>query len=243
MKSLIGIVNCRSRQSTWANAIRETWMKQIPSDKADLKFFVGRGEGEVPSDTVVLDCPDDYQSLPSKIRCMAKYTYDLGTYDYLMKLDDDVVVRPNDLLASGYDTYPYSGRANRRPTERKPYWVPMGFAYWMSRECMKIVSESELPNNNDDERWVAENLHSHGINLTAEGRYHLYQGGLKDVKPKIHRPLRIQRINQQREMMKHGFAWCMFFESGHNPPRIPLEKKLTEFHTVFQEYGEPRKQQ
>ena len=76
MKSLIGIVNCRSRQSTWANAIRETWMKQIPSDKADLKFFVGRGEGEVPSDTVVLDCPDDYQSLPSKIRCMAKYTYD-----------------------------------------------------------------------------------------------------------------------------------------------------------------------
>lgn len=244
MKSLIAIVNSRSRQTTWANAIRETWMSQVPPDKADLKFFVGRGDGTMPNDTVVLDCDDGYHALPSKVQRIAEYAYNQGCYDYVMKLDDDTVVKPNIMLSSGYDKHPYSGRANRRPTTKDPFWVPMGFAYWFCRDGMKYITEATLPdaNSNDDEYWVAKNLYQHGFHLHDEQRYHLYMGGLTDQKATQNRPLRMSRVEQQNRAVHNGFAWCVFIESGQQqPPRVPTEEKIKEFHRLFREYGEPRK--
>jgi len=235
-KSLIAIVNARSRQSTWADAVRQTWLAQVPADKADVKFFVGRGEGTLPNDTVALDCEDAYQGLPEKIRAIARWA-DQREYEYVLKIDDDVVTRPRALLSSGYDNFPYSGRANRRPNERDPFWVPMGFAYWMRRDAYKHILNAELPPNNDDERWVAENLYKHGIELSDEKRYHLYTGGLQDIPPRINRPLRIGAALQDTEQMRNGFAWCVFMEVGFGPQRIPVERKIEEFHKVFRKFG------
>jgi len=244
MKSLIAVVNARTRQNTWADAIRSTWLPQVPSDKADVRFFVGRGEGAMPSDTVILDCDDGYHALPSKVQCIAEYAYKQGCYDYVLKLDDDTVIQPNTLLASEYSKHPYSGRANRKPTPKDPFWVPMGFAYWMHRDCMKYIAEATLPdaNSNDDEYWVAKNLYQHGFHLFDEQRYHLYMGGLVDQKATSHRPLRMSRVQQQNMSVRNGFAWCVFIESGQQqPPRVPVEEKIKEFHRLFSNYGEPKK--
>jgi hypothetical protein len=235
-KSLIAMVNARSRQSTWANAVRSTWMPQVPKERADIKFFVGRGEGNLPEDTVALDCDDSYQGLPSKIQAIARYAYSKD-YEYVMKLDDDVVARPIELLNSGYDRHKYSGRANRRPTDRDPFWVPMGFAYWMDRDCMKIISEATLPPNNDDERWVAENLHRAGIHLSDDKRYHLYMGGLMDRPQRLNRPLRIGRSAQDETLLRNGFCWCIFLEVGGVPQHIPIETKTQEFYRVYKKLG------
>lgn len=238
MKSLIAIVNARSRQATWANAVRSTWLPQVPRDRADVKFFVGNGEGSLPSDTVTVACDDSYAGLPEKVREIARYAYSNG-YEHVMKLDDDVVTKPHALLDSGYDQYPYSGRANRRPTTSDPFWVPMGFAYWMDRKCMEAVSKADLPVSNDDERWVAENLYKAGIELQDEKRYHLYTGGLLDRPIRLNRPLRIGRAAQDEGAMRNGFAWCMFFEPGGIPQHFPVEAKIAEFHRIFQKFGEP----
>lgn len=237
-RSLIAVVNARSRQNTWANAVRNTWLTQMPST-VDAKFFVGRGSEQVPNDTVALDCDDSYAGLPNKVQEITRYAEKNG-YDYVMKLDDDVVIKPKALLASGYDQHPYSGRANRRPTDKEPYWVPMGFAYWLNKQCMSIVSAASLPMNNDDERWVAENLNRHGIALHDDRHYHLYTGGLLDRPQRTNRPLRVGRALQDDSRFDGGFAWCVFFEVGGLTQRIPVEEKIKEFNRLHQKYGEPR---
>lgn len=238
-RSLIAIVNARSRQNTWANAVRSTWMKQVPPEKADIKFFVGRGTEPMPEDTVVLDCDDSYLGLPGKVQAIAKWAYE-HDYWHVMKLDDDVVMKPREMLDSAYDQHKYSGRANRRPTLNDPFWVPMGFAYWMDRDCMKIIADATLPPNNDDERWVAENLHKHNISLHDDKRYHLYMGGLLDRPPRVNRPLRIGRASQDETLLLNGFAWCIFMEVGGVPQHIPVEHKVAEFHRIFQKLGNPQ---
>ena len=239
-KSLIAVVNARSRQNTWANAVRSTWLNQVPKALADIKFFVGGGTDGLSDDTVGLDCDDSYQGLPSKIQGIVNYAY-ARDYSYVLKIDDDVVVKPNALLYSGYDKRQYTGRANRRPTPGDPFWVPMGFAYWLNRDCMKVVSEAKLPNNNDDERWVAENLHKNGINLSDDKRYHLYMGGLQDRPQRLNRPLRIGSFAQDWSKFENGFAFCMFHEVGSSPFQIPIEVKLRDFNMVFQRLGEPHR--
>lgn len=238
-KSLIAIVNARSRQNTWAQAVRSTWFSQVPEELADVKFFVGRGDGELPEDTVALDCDDAYAGLPGKVQEIARYAHRHG-YRYVMKLDDDVVIRPRMLLQSGYDKQPYTGRANRRPNTSDPFWVPMGFAYWFNRDCMKVVSEAALPPNNDDERWVAQNLHHAGVSMQDDKRYHLYMGGLLDRPPRVNRPLRIGLAAQDESVFNNGFAWCIFMETGGTPSHIPTEDKIREFHRVFSKFGEPK---
>lgn len=238
-KALIAVVNARTRQNTWAAAVRSTWFDLVPKELADVKFIVGRGEGEVPLDTLTLDCDDSYQGLPSKVQAIARYAASQG-YHHVLKLDDDVIIKPNALLSSGYDKYQYSGRANRRPNAENPFWVPMGFAYWMNSVCMDIISKATLPNNNDDERWVAESLHRHGIELHDDKRYHLYMGGLLERPPRVNRPLRIGVASQNLETINNGFAWCTFMEVGGVPQRIPVEEKIKEFHKIHQKFGETR---
>lgn len=238
-RPLIAVVNARSRQSSWANAVRSTWFNQVPQEIADVKFFVGRGSEAMPSDTVVVECDDSYAGLPGKVQQIAKYAYE-NNYEYVMKLDDDVVVKPRELLSSGYNQRPYSGRANRPPNTSDPFWVPMGFAYWMNRDCMKAVTEATIPLNNDDERWVAENLHRKGIHLYDDKRYHLYMGGLLERPQRVNRPLRIGKAAQDETVFQNGFAWCMFHEVGGMPSTVPIEQKLKDFNMVFQKYGEPR---
>jgi hypothetical protein len=232
MKSLIAVMNCRSRQSSYADAVRRTWMPLVPRDKADAFFFVGRGEGEVASDTIVLDCDDSYQGLPEKVRAITRWAHAREEYSHMLKCDDDVVLKVDALLASGYDRNDYTGRLNRPICTDTPYTVPMGFNYWLSRKCMAIVKDAELPpNSNDDEKWVAGNLHKAGISLVNDDRYRLSYG------VHVARPFRregrvLRRPNLEADTSGGAFSWCVFLE-GNSGNRIPLEVKLREFHLLF----------
>lgn len=194
---------------------------------------------DLPADTVELDCDDSYQGLPEKVRAIARWAHAHG-YDYMMKCDDDTILLPNAVLASGYDNYPYTGRQNRLPNREDSFVVPMGFAYWLSRECMGYLIDAELPKgSNDDERWVAKVLYTHGIVLHDDGRYYLHLGGLVDP---TKRPLRVYRpLNnvRHRPVPPQAFAWCVFLE-GNSGSRIPTEVKLAEFRRIFTSYCEPR---
>ena len=232
MKSLIAIVNARHRQ-VWRDAIRGTWLKQVPRDKCDVFFFMGRGEPrEFLKDEVELDCSDTYEHLPEKVRSIARWAIEKNCYHHVLKCDDDVVLRPNDLLNSGFEKYDFSGKANRPP---QPYVVSFGFNYWLSRKSTMVVAESSLPadGSNDDEKWVAKNLWDNGITLVNDDRYRLHTGW--EVYPEIIyrralRPARVIAPIKDPQMVSR----CIHIE-GHG---ITEEQKLKEFRTVFLKYGE-----
>src|ERR1700676_4758704 len=159
---LIAVINARHRKE-WRDATRSTWLPQVPRDKADAFFFVGRGEAiEDPEGVVELDCSDKYEHLPEKIRTLCQWALEQN-YSNLIKSDDDVVLRPHDLLNSGYEKHAYSGRSNRPESY---YPITYGFGYILDQKCMEIIAKSDLPGDgsNDDEKWVAYNLYKNCIN-------------------------------------------------------------------------------
>jgi len=227
-KSLIAIVTCRARLKTWVEVIRDTWLPSVPKDKADARFFVGRGELEVPEDVVQLDCNDAYEGLPEKVRAIARWAK-AREYAFMLKCDDDVMLKPTALLNSGYELYDYSGRANRPP---QPYVVPMGFNYWLSKKCIEIVSEAPLPENFDDEKWVSKTLWKHGIVLVDDVRYALHTKLIDPPKRALRSPRSPRRdlyIIPEKE--PDYFSRCIYLQEE-------LDVKLEEFKKVFNKYGE-----
>lgn len=226
-KILIAVVNCQSRK-VWAQAVRETWKPLLEKAGADVIFF--RGSPAQPpgeEDVIQLNCDDSYSGLPAKVKAIICWAFDNG-YDYVLKCDDDVVLSP-DILKSGFNRHKYSGRGNR-PGK---FIVPYGFNYWMSRECMQKLYNEPLPiSGNDDEKWVAERLHSYGIDLVHSEGYHLYVGLLADrTKDNYgYRPLNRLRKNLSED--PELFSWAIYLTS-HGDSRIPEEKKVQTFYTVF----------
>ena len=214
MKTLIAIINARHR-SDWRERIRNTWGPQVPRDLGiDAFFFVGRGTPIPDMDSVVeLDCDDGYTSIPAKVQAITKWAREHG-YHYMLKCDDDVVLRPHDFATSGYEQSKYSGRANRPP---QPYTVPYGFGYVIDGECMDIIIQSLLPTQHpepfDDERWVAEILWNRGIQLNDVRRYQLCH------------------YRDYDRSLNNGFAFCIHLPDAQ-------EVKLIEFDKVFARYGE-----
>lgn len=223
-KTLIAIVTCKTRLNTWAQSIRDTWFPLVPKSKADVQFFVGRGVSQIPNDVVKLDCDDSYQGLPDKVRAITRYAKE-RKYDFLLKCDDDVVLNPIKLLSSGYDKYEYSGRANRPP---QPYVVPMGFNYWLSGKCIEIMASTPLPENFDDEKWVAKTLWEHGIALVDDERYVLHTKLLTSLKRSLRAPKREIYIVPKKE--PEYFSRCIYLQEE-------LSVKLEEFKKVFAKYG------
>lgn len=230
MKSLIAVMNSRNRRE-WADVIRSSWLSMVPTEKADVRFFVGRGDTPVPDDTVQLDVDDTYKGLPEKVRGMARWAC-LNNYDYMLKCDDDVVLNPKPLLDSGYDSNDFTGRLNRFPTDDRPYTVPMGFNYWLSKRCMELVSTADLPEgSNDDEKWVSGVLYSSGITLADDKRYRLSYGVPFAPSRSLRGPIRPLKPNYI-ETVPGEFSWCVFLD-GNNGQSIPLEAKLEEFKRLF----------
>jgi len=153
-------------------AVKDTWYKnwQKVSDQIDLKFFYGRWPEEstrLPEDNeVFLDCRDDYYGLPEKVKAVFKWCTENG-YDHICKVDDDVFVHLDRLLAN-FEPVDYRGYECEGPTGK----YASGTAYWISSRAAKLVAEAEL-----DPKWWAEDatvgliLARNNISLVNDERY------------------------------------------------------------------------
>lgn len=211
--TLIAVVTCKGR-SKWADIIRKTWAP-LCSSRADVLFFTGSG-ANLPL-TVELDCDDSYQGLPDKVREIVRYSLQHG-YEYVLKCDDDVVINPNAVLSSGYDKYDFSGHESTVGSS-----VPYGFNYWMSKRSMQVVARQELPNNNNDEAWVAHALLAEGIALHHDPRYRLHMGPYQ-APVDSRRPLR--KSEKYKPASVRYFSWCL-----HNKT-APFSASQAEFETL-----------
>lgn len=162
MKILIAIMACHHRQDR-AESQRETWVQEVVG--MDYKFFYGNVTERAPkSDEVFVDCKDDYRSLPMKVKRAVEWAYENG-YDYIFKTDDDVYVRPERLLTSGFDKHSYIGFSFQE-------YGAVGLAYWLNRDCMKLVTQ-DTPAIEQEDSWIAQLMDKNKVPFYHDGRYRL----------------------------------------------------------------------
>ena len=206
-----------------------------------MRFFLGRGVNTAPKeDEVLLDCDDSYQGLPSKVQGIVQWAYEHG-YEYVLKCDDDVVLKPEAMLSSDFTAYDFTGPKNPWVKAGEIH-TPWGFCYWLSRKAMQLVSSAPLPGqygsvhnyrHNNDEAWVSTILYVNGVTLHDDQRYFLHRGKPQNLRP-LSRPLRAPKRPMPVEeiAMPNTFAWCIYIDSGqHN---VPPEAMLEEFYRIYE---------
>lgn len=156
---LIAVKSCwQDKDRGCHTAIRETWGKDVDNHHADLVFFLGDLNRETSeSDELVLNCPDDYDSLPFKtkeiLQCMLAFEY---THCFLCDVDTFVI--PGKLMTSGYEQYDYSGSFGCSQPPGVPYCytdtrgnideehyvaASGGVGYFLSRKAAKFIVQAE----------------------------------------------------------------------------------------------------
>lgn len=229
MKPLIAVVNAHTR-AIYQQCIRETWLPLV--NGADVRFFLGPSTREAQQDEVFLNCDDSYEGLPSKVQAIARWALE-HDYDYMVKLDDDVVIRPSQFLSTGFQNYDFSGHRN----DVREFPVPFGFSYWLSKSSMQLVEKATLPRDNNDEAWVTATLSKAFITLHHEPRYVMHTGQRSDFVEKRTRPLRAPKRPRLMEPADPSLAvaWCMYLNwNGHRS--TPDEIVIQEMRKVFKDY-------
>lgn len=154
---LIAIASCeRDTKNGFNNAIRKTWLNGVTVDHV---FCIGH-HGIIPifGDELLLDCKDDYLSLPDKTHALLKWAISKD-YDHIFKCDTDTYVRVNKILASRYAKHDYIGYFNGlvgtpNVVYDKCYaWASGGSGYWLSKKAAQYIVD-----NPPDEKAVCPQL-------------------------------------------------------------------------------------
>jgi hypothetical protein len=156
MRLLIAIVTCH-RFKERADAQRATWIKDT---KIDYKFFLGLDDsGRKPDeDEVFLTVPDDYPSLPLKVRAVMQWAREHG-YDAVLKCDDDTWIRPDRLVLP---TVEWAGRINRSSKNLCPRGWCSGYAYWLIGSALQKIADAPTPSTGAEDVWVGKTLNDLG---------------------------------------------------------------------------------
>ena len=230
-KVLIAIISCKAHAGYRA-AIRETWLPKMSKDKVDVFFFMGREAEAAEPDEIVLDCGDAYGFLPEKVRAVIRWALE-HKYTTLVKLDNDVILKVDEFLRSGFEYWDFNGHTNNDAWTVK---IPWGFCYSLSHRAMEIMANASLPPNFNDEAWVANTLAAHGILLHHEPRYVLHRGKRSDFIVPTKRPLRAPKRMQlmEEETRRDAIATCIFLH-WHGYHATPDEVNIKEYHKIFKE--------
>lgn len=152
-KLLIAVKSCSDHLDRgFHEKIRQTWGQSLP-----VKFFIGETMRKHEADELILDCPDDYHSLPLKTREICRWATG-KMIDYLYICDTDTFVKSDKLLQSGFETADYAGKIDRPFGEPFPYnavdrdgqttfyprcfsWASGGFGYFLSRKAFTVIAD------------------------------------------------------------------------------------------------------
>ena len=227
---LIAIISCHAR-TAYVQAQRETWILRIPAG-VDYKVFLGPSERTPLPDEVFVQCDDSYGGLPSKVKAVMGWAYDHG-YDFVAKVDDDVILSFPEWLNSGFQNHDFTGHTN---DDRIKFLIPWGFCYILSRKAMAFIKDHSLPANNNDEAWVSSVLAWNGIFLHHESRYHLHRGKRSDFIVGTKRALRAPPRSIPMDVLTpaNGIAYAVFLH-WHGYHATPDEVNIQEFHKLFKE--------
>jgi hypothetical protein len=181
---LIGLKSChRDRKAGFHEAIRATWGKDLPVNTL-LRFFMGanpdaRDGTPFNKDEIILDCGDDYMSLPHKTRGICQWVQGKMINNVFL-CDCDTFVRVPKLLALPYEFSDFAGHFCRGPEEtmsRFDYsdhigqypqsypWCSGGIGYFLSYRAVVEVADT-FPKVWAEDMYVGQVIgplaHKHG---------------------------------------------------------------------------------
>jgi hypothetical protein len=187
MNPVILVTSCRGDvEKGRQQAQRDTCFS---SSAMPYRFLLGQGNTKHNEDELVLDVPDDYDSLFLKVREGFRWALENG-YDYIFKCTTDVYCFTDRLLKSGFEQFDYSGRfvdntqADWRllVEQHKTFdlngnhiWAS-GFGCWFSkRAAQQLVTaetRTQTPEWFYDDWYTGTILAESGIQGTQDYRYH-----------------------------------------------------------------------
>jgi hypothetical protein len=185
------IMSCRPNRDK-QQIQRKTWVKDMK--RAGFSYAFAEGEIGRPdcmvNDRLLLNCRDEYEFLASKTLAIVKWVYYNTNFDYLLKVDDDVILNPSKLAQFEYSHYDYIGgrliydvfdplwHTNKTWNEQlsrmycqidgiTPYYGGQ-FSYFLSRRAMKVLIDNshELTTQLYEDFGVAKALRLGGIKPT-----------------------------------------------------------------------------
>lgn len=197
MKLFVAILSCVKHTLDGSNqAVRDTWLKNLPLGYYDYKFILGDGTptgddetflkkgwderhdnfrkeyvdpplGQTAADELVLHVPDSYSHVSYKVREAYRWGLSQGAECFFFCTTDTYVDVPR-FSASGSGEYDYCGHAFQLP---HPWpFACFGNGVWLSKKAAQIVADSPVDEWQSDS-WVGKVLHAAGIELHHDERY------------------------------------------------------------------------
>lgn len=177
---LIAALGCAAYSSRRERCLR-TWVPEALKLGMDVVFLIGNGEGPPRREGLLLHvpCPDDYPSLPFKVRLGFEWALQHTECDFVFKCDDDTYIWPERLLALAESGVDYIGAE----------WSPgVGYAsggagYLLSRRSLTIAAEGLLPSpQGAEDVLVGQCLSKAGITFQIDQR--LVAFGNEELRPR-----------------------------------------------------------
>lgn len=159
-------------------AQRDTWLKDVSAvENLDYKFFMGRGEHPLDSDEVRLDnVGDGHENSSPKTVEIRRWALNAG-YEHVFLCANDTYVRPERLMASGFEQYDYVGYpiSNGGGANIEGHFdlCSGGAGYWTSKQVMEDMVNTPITDSVED-RWTGEVVRSSGLFLTPDMRYNCF---------------------------------------------------------------------
>jgi hypothetical protein len=153
MRILFAFVTCDApKYAERRRLVESTWLKRLPAGY-DVRICTGDKLGT----------GDTYNDLCAKTKAICQDA-DVAGYDWLIKCDDDVFCRPENLVLPESDYAGYllnEGFDSRGKLNR---YCSGGF-YWLRRNAFRLVADAEFDpkNPSGEDRWVAQVLRREGI--------------------------------------------------------------------------------
>jgi hypothetical protein len=144
--------------------IRGTWARDLKALGVETYFFVGTDPSQQDtrrcrryvSNEVVVDCKDDYESLPVKTRRICQWT--MGkTFERVFLCDTDTYINARAFLSSEFKWYDYAGWfKNDKVPGCAPFsytdaygsypecraWASGGWGYFLSRRAADVIAST-----------------------------------------------------------------------------------------------------
>lgn len=181
-KLFVAILSCETNKER-RDKQRDLWVSDLNSMDIAYSYFMG-GSGyqrDHLDDEVIIQCDDGYNHLPNKVKLMLSWVLSEMDCDWILKVDDDVILRPESLLDVNYYraeyrplplpnwemNFPQGGHPNERPIGGVLDLAGrfnIGGGYLLSRRAAGIVADSKIPSGQIyEDRFVCEVLKNVGI--------------------------------------------------------------------------------
>lgn len=109
--TVVVVMSCKPNLDTRIPAMREAWLNSLGAMGIPYLIAVGDGDGAQRGDTIHLNAPDDYESLPQKTLAAARWVRDHTEFSHMLKIDDDCFLDAQTFFhAQSYRKHHYYGR-------------------------------------------------------------------------------------------------------------------------------------